>query len=314
MGLTNFPNGISSCGVPVLGNSTPAIITGNVFYVCSVASGKWIAGVDAPGCGSYEQPFATVAYAIGKCTANQGDVIYVLPGHTESLTAAGSITCNVAGVSIIGLGNGNLRPTFTWATSTAACWNISAANVTIKNIKCTTSIDELVKLFYVTAAGVTLDAVDYVQGSAAQALQFLLTTNAADQLTIKNCFHRQATASNGNTIWIQLVGTDESRILNNTIWITGKAATASICISGSTAVVECEIVGNRIAWLGGTITSVINLVSGSTGIITDNRIFGGAAVLLAAAITGDGCYMAENYVSNTAAASGALAPSVDTVT
>jgi hypothetical protein len=314
MTMTSFPHGITSMGVPVLPTNGAEVVAGNVFWVCSVAGGSWNAGVDSSGHGTKDNPFATIDYAIGKCTANNGDVIYVLPGHTESIIAAGTITCDVAGVSIIGLGNSNLRPTITWATSTAACWNISAANVTIKNILCTTSIDELVKLFYVTAAGVTLDTVDYVQGSSAQALQFLLTTNAADQLTIKNCNHRQTTATNGTTIWIQLVGTDNSRILNNTIWITAKAATASICISGSTAVVECEIVGNRIAWLGGTIKEVINLVTGSTGIISDNRVAGGAAVLLAAAITGDACYMFENYVTNTAAASGILGPGADTVT
>lgn len=259
--------------------------------------------------------FTSIDKAIGACTADRGDIIYVLPGHTESIIAAGTITCDVAGVSIIGLGNGNLRPTITWATSTAACWNISAANVTIKNIICTTSIDELVKLFYVTAAGVTLDTVDYVQGASAQALQFLLTTNAADQLTIKNCFHRQPTATNGTTLWIQLVGTDHTRILNNTILITAKASTASICISGSTAVVDAEIAYNTINWLGGTVTKIIECVTTSTGTIHHNCCMGGPAVLLAAAITGDAMSMFENYVTNTAGtASGALAPAVDTVT
>jgi hypothetical protein len=288
--------------------NTESVIAGNVYFVGATASSKWIAGVDDPSYGTMDRPFATVDYAIGKCTADQGDVIYVLPGHAESLTAAGTITCDVAGVSIIGLGNGNARPTFTWATSTAACWNISAANVLIKNIITTTSIDELVKLFYVTGAGVTLDTVDYKQGASAQALQFLLTTNAADQLTIQNCFHTQKTATNGTTIWIQLVGTDHTRILNNTIKITAKAATASICISGSTAVVDCEIVGNRIAWLGGTITKIIELVTTSTGIIANNYVAGGSAVLLAATIAGDACYMFENYATNTAGASGTLAP------
>ena len=97
--------------------------------------------------------------------------------------------------------------------------------------------------------------------------------------------------------------------------ITANAATASICISGSTAVVDAEIVGNRINWLGDTITSVINCVTKSTGIVADNRVMGGAAVLLAGAIVGDAMQFSQNYVTNTAGtASGALAPVVDTVT
>lgn len=257
--------------------------------------------------------FTTIDTAIGNCVADRGDIIYVLPKHTETIAAAGGITADVAGISIIGLGNGNLRPTITWS-ETASTFAISAANVLLKNVITTVSKDEVVSMFNITGAGVTLDAVDFVPYASGQARQFLVTTNAADQLTVKNCNHRQTAAAGAAQKWIQLVGTDNSRILNNTIWITANASTDSICISGSTAVVEAEIVGNRIAWLGGTITSIINLVTTSTGIISDNRVAGGAAVLLAAAIVGDACYMFENYVTNTAAASGLLGPAADTVT
>jgi hypothetical protein len=259
------------------------------------------------------QLFTSIDTAIGNCVADRGDIIYVLPKHTETIGAAGGITADIAGVSIIGLGNGNSRPTLTWS-ATASSFLITAANVLVKNIITTISIDEVVSMFAVSAAGVTLDAVDFVPYASGQAIQWLLTTNAADQLTIKNCFHRQTAAANTAQKWIQLVGTDHTRILNNTIWMTAKADTASHAISGSTAVVQCEIVGNRIAFLGATITIIINLVTTSTGIISDNRLAGGAAVLLAVGITGDACYMWENYLTNTAAASGAIAPAADTVT
>lgn len=312
MGLTNFPNGISSFGVPVIPSANEIMVSGNVYFVGATAGASWIAGVDDPSYGTKGRPFATIDYAIGKCTANNGDVIYVLPGHTETIAAAGGITADIAGISIIGLGNANLRPKISFS-ATASTFAISAANVTIKNIIVTNTIDEVVTLFYVTGAGCTIDTVDFYP-TTGQCRQFLLTTNAADQLTIKNCFHRQTAAAGAAQAWIQLVGTDHTRILNNTIWITANASTSSICISGSTAVVECEIVGNRIAWLGGTITEIIKLVTGSTGIISNNHVAGGAAVLLAAAITGDACYMFENYVTNTAAASGLLGPAADAVT
>jgi hypothetical protein len=316
MSLSYFPNGILTPTIVGGGVENPCV--GNVFYVGATASGKWVAGVDDPSCGSLGKPFKTIDYAIGKCTANQGDVIYVLPGHTETISAAGGITCDVAGVSIIGLGNGNLRPTITWS-ATASSWLVTAANVLIKNIITTISVDEVVSMFAVSAAGCTLDTVDFAEygakGATGQAIQFLLTTADADELTIKNCYHRQGTAANANQVWINLVGTSHTRILNNTIMITAKAATASICISGSTAVVDAEIVGNRINWLGDTITSVINCVTTSTGIVADNRVMGGAAVLLAAALVGDAMQFSQNYVTNTAGtASGILAPAGDTVT
>jgi len=296
MGVYSFGKGLPTWnGVPMVGDSN-SILTGDVYFVDSGS------GTDSTACGkSISKPFASIDYAIDQCTASQGDVIFVLPGHTETIAAAGGITCDVAGISIIGLGEGNLRPTITWS-ATASSWLITAANVTLKNLITTISIDEVVSMFAVSAAGVTLDTVDFkeygAKGATGQALQFLLTTVAADDLMVMNCRHKQDTAGNTAQVWIQLVGTDNSRILNNSIYMTVKAATTSICISGSTAVVGCEISGNKIAWLGATVTTPINLVTTSTGIISDNRVAGGAAVVADAAITGDKCQMFENYVTN----------------
>jgi L-asparaginase/Glu-tRNA(Gln) amidotransferase subunit D len=66
-----------------------------------------------------KQPAATLDGAIGKTTANNGDLILVHPGHSETLSAAAAITCDVAGVTIVGLGTGNNRPTFTLDTATS---------------------------------------------------------------------------------------------------------------------------------------------------------------------------------------------------
>lgn len=315
MGLTNWPNGAASFGVPILPANTASVIAGNVYFVGATASSKWIAGVDDPSYGTMDRPFATIDYAIGKCTANQGDVIYCLPGHTETVSGATSIVCDVAGVSIIGLGNGNARPTISFS-AVGSYIPISAANVTIKNVILKPSVDEVVKLFYITAAGVTLDTVDYQSVSTYSTLQFVLTTNAADQLTIQNCYHYQLTAGGSAQKWIQLVGTDSTRIWNNRFNIVAAYAnTASICISGSTAVIDCDVRYNDIVWGGATITKIIEMVTTSTGIIAHNYCLGGAAVVLAAAITGDACLITDNYVTNTVGtASGALAPAVDTVT
>lgn len=313
MGFTDFPHGITTFGCPVMPTSVPDVVAGEVFWVGATASTKWLAGVDSPMCGSFEKPFATIDYAIGKCTANRGDVIYVLPGHTETISAAGGITADVAGISIIGLGNGTLRPIISFSATTST-FAISANNVKVKNIIATNTIDEVVTLFYVTGSNATLDAVDFYS-TTGQCRQFCLTTADADELTIQNCTHYQAAAAGAAQVWINLVGCSHTKILNNIIMITANASTSSICISGSTAVVDAAIVGNRINWLGGTITKIIECVTGSTGIVSDNRCMGGAAVVLAAAITGNAMQMSQNYVTNTAGtASGALAPAVDTVT
>lgn len=315
MSLSYFPNGILTPTIVGGGVENPCV--GNVFYVGATASGKWVAGVDDPSCGSLGKPFKTIDYAIGKCTASQGDVIYVLPGHTETISAAGGITCDVAGVSIIGLGSGNLRPTITWS-ATASSWLVTAANVLIKNIITTISIDEVVSMFAVSAAGCTLDTVDFEEygalGATGQAIQFLLTTAAADNLTVQNCRHRQWTAAAADQVWIELVGNTNARILNNSFFITAKAATGSYCIRASTAAIEAEVVGNIIIWYGATIVSPVSFASTSTGVIARNFVGMTGAAVLSTIFVGDAMYMFENYATNSVVTSGLLCPAVDVVT
>jgi hypothetical protein len=102
-----------------------SLSTGKRFYVHST-------GTDGASYGTTpDAPFATIDYAIGKCTASKGDIIYVMEGHTETLAA--TIALDVAGVQIIGLGRGALRPKITGLTGIAMV-TMTAANVTIRNI------------------------------------------------------------------------------------------------------------------------------------------------------------------------------------
>lgn len=101
---------------------------GQTFYVSSVTGSSSYSGKAS------NKPKATIAQALALCTASYGDTIIVGPGHAEALTA--EITVSVAGVSIIGKGNGRLRPALT-ATFGAAgdTLAIDADNVRIENIR-----------------------------------------------------------------------------------------------------------------------------------------------------------------------------------
>lgn len=116
-------------GVFTVVNET--LTTGNIFYV---DSGQTTTGGTATSFGrSPDAPFTTLASALAACDASNGDMIFLMPGHAEAPTA--TITVNVAGVTIIGLGNGTNRPAFTHAhTATDDNFDVTAANVTIKNI------------------------------------------------------------------------------------------------------------------------------------------------------------------------------------
>lgn len=93
MGLTNFPNGVSSFGVPVLSGPT---VFGNVWFVDTTAAGN--------GNGkSRGQAFTTMARALAAVGDN--DAIYFKGVVREQLVAPLGVT----GVSIIGAVGGNVR-------------------------------------------------------------------------------------------------------------------------------------------------------------------------------------------------------------
>ena len=59
---------------------------GNIWFV---DSGQTSTGADAVGYGrSPDKPVLTIDYAVGLATASNADVIYVMPGHNEAITAA----------------------------------------------------------------------------------------------------------------------------------------------------------------------------------------------------------------------------------
>ncbi len=128
---------------------------GNIWFV----DRGHAAAADSAGAGKNpDAPFSTIDYAIGQCTASNGDVIYVMPGHTESITAAAGIAADVAGISIIGLGVGATRPTVTIAsTDNAGTWTVSADNVRIANIILICNDDGLTNALVVTGDNADID-------------------------------------------------------------------------------------------------------------------------------------------------------------
>lgn len=204
MVTTNFPNGVTSFGVPQLGNGDIPTGSGTYFFVDSNAGND---GYD----GSFETPFATIDYAIGQCTADKGDVIVVKAGHAETLAAAAAITADVAGISIIGLGNGADRPTLTFGTLVTASLRVTASSVKIKNIVGLAALDALTSPFDIRGANCELD-IEWQDGSdLIEATYVVVTTAAADNLKL-TYRHRGYTTGSGNTAPVFLVGCNDGRV------------------------------------------------------------------------------------------------------
>ena len=301
MGYTNFPHGITSFGVPIYGVAGD-VVAGNVWWVGSVKGDSWNAGVDTDGGGTKDNPFKTIDYAIGKCTANNGDVIYVLPQHAETISAAAGIAADVACISIIGLGNGTIRPIITFS-ATASTFTVTAANVAIENMQFQNAIDSLVSGISITAAGCSIKGCEFSQPTSTNdALIWILTTAAADDLTIQGNIFRASHA--GPTEAIRLVGTDRANILDN--YLIGSWSTAAINAI-TTACLEILIARNTIS---NSVTDklAIDLVAACTGRIEYNSgtVVSTAGISDAAIIDAANCQLAQNYFSDAAGETGKL--------
>lgn len=253
---------------------------GRVVYVSSVTGSSTASGRQI------RTPISTIDAAIGKCTAGKGDVIVVLPGHTEAITAAGGITCDVAGVSIIGLGNGRNRPKLTWTTANTATLAVSAANVTIKNIAMDmTGVDAVASGIAVTAADFTLDSCEIELANASgQAVLGILTTAAADRLKITNN-HFFGSTDAGTATAIRIVGGNDHVIKGN--FINGSYTNSLGGIeNNTTACLRILIEGNTIVNRTASSTKAIVLDSSTTGVCRNNvlGILSGTAPITGAAL------------------------------
>jgi len=220
-----------------MGNKTPLFAryqAGGVFTIVDERQGTgdiwWVdsgsaTGADAAGYGrNPDAPFLTLDYAIGQATANNGDIIYLMPGHAETLTAAGGVTIDQAGLTIIGLGAGADRPTFTFgSTDNSASILITSASTKIKNIIGVCDDDGLTNPFHVQAADCDID-ITWRDPTDVEAATCILTTAAADRLKV-NLKYEGYTGGNACVSPIQLVGVNEGDI---TIDFYGKASTSVI--------------------------------------------------------------------------------------
>lgn len=210
-----FANGVNIRGLPVL-NSYP----GDVFWVDSGS------GSDGNK-GSFDRPFASLDFAVGKCTANNGDVIMVKPGHSETLSSAGALDLDVAGITVVGMGNGEDRPQFTFDTAITADMDVDAANITLVNLVFVNGIDNLTAPIDVNSADFAMiDCETRDNDSNFHCDDFILTDDNADRLHIEGWVHRANGGKTGAQTAISIVGGDDHVIIPK--WIDGDFATACI--------------------------------------------------------------------------------------
>lgn len=192
--------------------------------------------------------YTTLNAALALCRAGQNDIVVVLPGHAENVAAADSWSNLVAGTTIVGLGNGNLRPTFTWSTATSTAL-LDVANVSISNCifkmagpSGTTAITVAAPMT-ISAAGCSLSnclfqcEIDADQGATIA----VTTTAAADDLTITDCHFYGSTDGTLVTTYLRLVGADRFRMFNSTFYGATSSTTVGLLQMLTTASTDVHI-------------------------------------------------------------------------
>lgn len=216
---------------------------------------------------TWDLAYPTITAALDAAVTS-GEVIYVAPGHSETLAAAYLI--NDAGVSIIGLGEGSLQPLLT-LNHIDAQLDISVADVLIENIRIESQLDN-VKIgidISGTGDGCHIKNCNFTNETSSDELLIAvnLTTNS-DDVIIEGCTFLSTGAASTECIKVITGACDNLQILNN--WIRGDYTVAAIW--SDQALTDCLIKGNVVHQETAS-QHAIELTSTALGSIVNNRLY-----------------------------------------
>jgi len=222
--------------------------TGDIWFVDSGSA----TGADAAGYGENpDAPFLTIDYAIGNCTASNGDWIMVMPGHAESVSSAAYIDADKAGVRIMGLGTGRNKPVLGWTAAVGEI-KVNAADVSFENLVFnmtrTGGVFGGVTL-YTAATDTIFKDCDFVIPS----VDTVMVLTGGTRTQINNCrFYGSTGSTTGVTTAVIKIGTlvndvvikDTSIVGYNTTKLTALISASSSRVSGFTLQDSSIIQGN----------------------------------------------------------------------
>lgn len=218
----------------------------------------------------------TLNAGLGQCRSGLGDTVFVLPDHAENVSSADQMSNLVAGTRIVGLGQGNLRPTFTWSVA-GATFLFDVANVSLENCvlnmagsRTSTTALTVAAPITVSAAGCTIRGCEINFGIDADQLTTIgvTTTAGGDDLTFANNFCFAATTAPCTT-FLRLVGADRAKILGNTIIGATSAAAVGMIQFITTASTDVIMVNNRVRNNKSDSTAAVTGLAACTGYVDD---------------------------------------------
>lgn len=253
MPASNYPSGFAH-GVTIRGVPLLSAYPGNVFWVDS-------SGGSDGNKGTFDRPFSTIDYAIGRCTASNGDIIMVKAGHAETTTAA--IALDVAGVAIVGLGVGRNRPAITANFSSAGdTISVSAANCALYNLRLVASSASQNAQIDVSAADLFVGGCVIEQG--ANNLIGVTVASGGDRLHVRDSLWYGT--ANGPDVAIDFESSaSDDPVVENCMFNFGKNGCDLGVIRANADTVEGGIIRNCVFLGVDTVAIDMNSSAGATG-------------------------------------------------
>jgi len=297
-GFTVFKKLKANVILGAAGNHIPPT-TGNVYFVCSTGGSSAHAGTDP------DFPLATIDQAINKCTANQGDQIWVMENHAETIASATSLVPDVAGVSIFGLGEGRNRPTLTFS-ATASKIAVSGADVRISNLVFVAGISAVVVGVDVNADDFAMDNCEYNWSTTGYDFVIMVDIDAYDRSTIEYCrFIAEDAAGSNEAIRLD----DAQHVTIRRCHLHGDYTNGAIySASGDAAGVGLLIEDCTGYNSDSTLGAGIRLACAFTGTLARNHFGTAYAVAEDATFDPGSCACIENYVSGPVDKAAVLVP------
>lgn len=316
---TNFPQGFSN-GLSVRGIPINQAQPGSVFYLNNSTNllPNQRAGADGNR-GTFLDPFATLQQASSMCTAGRGDIIFIGAGHAEKISSATALTLSKSGVAVVGLGSGELRPTFTLDTANTSTINITANDVSFQNCVFIGNFLAIASLFTLTTAkNFALVGCEVKDTSSILNILAIVTTdttsNDADGLVLVN--NKIASlATSGAVLLVSALGTNDRWFMEGNRYLAVTTGTgALIPIAAGKILTNLYVNANYINVQNatGTTTGIILTTNGSTntGFITNNTLHGLPSSPILCTATSGFCYNG-NLWADTADLQGYLVPAAD---
>ena len=336
MPLTNYPNGITSFGIPVMGTGNHAT-TGNIYFVDSGAAGASDGnpGTD-PG-----RPLSSLNGVVSKMTANNGDIAFLMPGHAENVSTTATQVVGTAGLTFVGLGSGSDAPTFTY-TAAAGSITITGANTKFENIRFVAAVEQVANGFAVYADGATFLGCDIDWSGAGSMFFRVFDVVNVNKVTVENCriqssqYNPSSTSGFGREV-VRMAGADRFVFQHNVVYgywtnaaIYGTSETstdtagagpwlvaqvAAVGVPGTTGLnVDMEVNNNYIhnystaTSMANGVAQCIDINTASVGQIGGNWMTMTAGIGAALALDPGSCRLIENYAADAPDEHGVVVP------